>query len=36
MYQEWFEKLARDKGIEKVNQNKNSVDLLFTKEKQIH
>lgn len=33
MYQEWFEKLARDKGIEKVNQNKNSVDLLFTKEK---
>jgi len=33
MYQEWFEKLARDKGIEKVNQNKNSIDILFTKEK---
>lgn len=33
MYQEWFEKLARDKGIEKVNQNKNSIDLLFTREK---
>lgn len=33
MYQEWFEKLARNKGIEKVNQNKNSIDLLFTREK---
>ena len=33
MYQEWFEKLARDKGIEKVNQNKKSIDLLFTREK---
>ena len=33
MYQEWFEKLAKVKGIEIVNQNRNSVDLLFTKEK---
>lgn len=33
MYQEWFEKLARDKGIELVNQNRNSIDLLFHKDK---
>ncbi len=33
MYQEWFERLARDKGVEIVNQNQNSIDLLFTKEK---
>ncbi len=32
MYQEWFEKLARDKGIEKINQNKNSIDILFYKD----
>lgn len=32
MYEEWFEKLAKNKGVEKVNQNKNSVELIFDAE----
>ncbi|MDD4831767.1 MAG: transcription-repair coupling factor, partial [Bacilli bacterium] len=33
MYQEWFEKLANEKGVEKINQNKNSIDIYISKEK---
>jgi transcription-repair coupling factor (superfamily II helicase) len=29
MYEEWFEIIAREKGIEKVNQNRNFVELVF-------
>ena len=32
MYQEWFEKLAKDLNIEKVNTTKNSIELVFSKE----
>lgn len=31
MYQEWFEKIARDLGIEKVNQTRNSLEFVFSK-----
>lgn len=31
MYQEWFEKLAKELEIEKVNHTKNSVELVFSK-----
>ncbi len=33
MYQEWFEKLAREKGIEKINQNKYSIEIFISKDK---
>lgn len=29
MYEEWFEKLARTIGINKVNQTRNSIELVF-------
>jgi len=29
MYEEWFEKLAKKLGIEKVNQNKNNVEIVL-------
>jgi len=32
MYQEWFEKLAKELDIEKVNTTRNSIELVFTKE----
>ena len=32
MYQEWFEKMARLLNIEKVNQTKNVIELIFSKE----
>lgn len=32
MYQEWFEKLAKELEIEKVNHTKNSLELIFSKE----
>ncbi len=32
MYQEWFEKLAKDLEIETVNSTKNSIELIFSKE----
>ena len=32
MYQEWFEKLAKELRIEKVNHTKNSIELVFSKE----
>lgn len=32
MYEEWFEKLAREKGVEKVNENNNSIELIFNEE----
>ena len=32
MYEEWFEKAAKEKGIEKVNQTKVNVELIFSKE----
>ncbi|MFA5407337.1 MAG: helicase-related protein, partial [Bacilli bacterium] len=33
MYEEWFEKIARNKGIEKVNQTKTDIEIIITKEK---
>lgn len=33
MYEEWFEKIAKEKGIEKVNQTRAYVELVFSKEK---
>ena len=32
MYEEWFEKQAKKLGIEKVNQNKNSIELVFSQD----
>jgi transcription-repair coupling factor (superfamily II helicase) len=32
MYEEWFEKIAKEKGIEKVNQTRINVELIFSKE----
>ena len=32
MYEEWFEKQAKSLGIEKVNQNKNSIELVFSED----
>lgn len=32
MYEEWFEKLAKKIKLAKVNQNKNSIELVFPKE----
>ena len=32
MYQEWFEKMAKELEIEKVNHTRNSLDLVFSKE----
>lgn len=32
MYEEWFEKLAQEVGIERVNSTKNSIELVFNKE----
>lgn len=32
MYQEWFEKMAKELGIEKVNHTRNSLELIFSKE----
>ena len=32
MYEEWFEKLAKKLGIEKVNQTKNYIELYFSEE----
>jgi len=31
MYQEWFEKLAKELEIEKVNHTRNSIELIFSK-----
>jgi transcription-repair coupling factor (superfamily II helicase) len=33
MYEEWFEKIAKTKGIEKVNQTKTHIELILTIEK---
>ncbi len=32
MYEEWFEKLARDKHVETVKETKNFIELIFDKE----
>lgn len=32
MYEEWFEKQAKNLGIETVNQTKNSIELVFSQE----
>jgi transcription-repair coupling factor (superfamily II helicase) len=32
MYEEWFEKIAKEKGIEKVVQTKLNIELVFLKE----
>lgn len=32
MYEEWFEKQAKSLGIDKVNQTKNSIELIFSEE----
>jgi transcription-repair coupling factor (superfamily II helicase) len=32
MYEEWFEKIAKEHGIEKVNQTRINVELVFSKE----
>lgn len=32
MYQEWFEKMAKELEIEKVNHTRNSLELIFSKE----
>lgn len=32
MYQEWFEKMAKELQIEKVNHTRNSLELVFSKE----
>ena len=32
MYEEWFDKIARKAGVIKVNQNKTSVELIFSPE----
>lgn len=32
MYQEWFEKMAKELQIEKVNHTRNSLELIFSKE----
>ena len=32
MYQEWFEKLAKQLEIEKVNHTRNSLELVFSKD----
>ena len=32
MYEEWFEKLAKSYEIEKVNNTKNSIELIFSEE----
>ena len=33
MYQEWFDKMAHEKGIIKVNQTKTMVELIFSQDK---
>ena len=33
MYEEWFDKIARNAGVIKVNQTKTSVELIFSVEK---
>ncbi|MBQ8891972.1 MAG: transcription-repair coupling factor [Bacilli bacterium] len=30
MHEEWFDKLARSKGVEKINQSKDKIELIFT------
>ena len=32
MYEEWFEKIAKKLEIEKVNQTKNYIELIFSQE----
>ena len=32
MYEEWFEKLAKELEVEKVNSTKNSIEIMFSKE----
>lgn len=32
MYQEWFEKMAKELQIEKVNHTRNSLEIIFSKE----
>lgn len=32
MHEEWFEKVAKEKGIEKINQNRNSVEMIFNED----
>ena len=29
MHEEWFDKLARSKGIEEIKQNKDSIELIY-------
>jgi transcription-repair coupling factor (superfamily II helicase) len=36
MYEEWFEKIAKEKGIEKVNQTKDYIELILSKEKTLN
>ncbi len=33
MHEEWFDKLARNKGIEEIKQNKDSIELIYNIEK---
>lgn len=35
MYEEWFEKVAKEKGVEVVNQTKTYIELVFSKEKSM-
>lgn len=32
MYEEWFENLAKEKGVEKVNEIPNSIEIIFSEE----
>ena len=32
MYEEWFEKLAKELEVEKVNSTRNSIEIMFSKE----
>ena len=32
MYEEWFEKIAKKLEVEKVNQTKNYIELIFSQE----
>ena len=33
MYEEWFEKIARDAGIIKINETKTTIEIIFSAEK---
>lgn len=32
MYEEWFEKIAKKLEVERVNQTKNYIELIFSQE----